>query len=80
VGLGSFLVNAVAGCNGCHTGGGPLNFNYAARGNPYFGQPTKTDATTYLEGGTGFFSNPESIHHQNMDMTDHRIEAIYEYL
>src|ERR1700722_4087230 len=42
VGLGSFLVNAVGDCNGCHTGGGPPNFNYAAGGNPYFGQPTKT--------------------------------------
>ena len=54
VGLGSFLVNAVGDCNGCHTGGGPPNFNYAAGGNPYFGQPTKTDPTTYLEGGTDF--------------------------
>jgi len=54
VGLGSFLVNAVGDCNGCHTGGGPPNFNYAAGRNPYFGQPTKTDPTTYLEGGTDF--------------------------
>ena len=54
VGFGSFLVNAVGDCNGCHTGGGPPNFNYAAGGNPYFGQPTKTDPTTYLEGGTDF--------------------------
>ncbi len=36
VGLGSFIVNAQADCNGCHTGGGPPNFNYAAGGNPYF--------------------------------------------
>src|SRR5271168_2585682 len=54
VGLGSYLVNAVGDCNGCHTGGGPPNFNYAAGGNPYFGQPTKVDPTTYLEGGTDF--------------------------
>ena len=54
VGLGSFMVNAVGDCNGCHTGGGPPNFNYAPGGNPYFGQPTKTDPTTYLEGGTDF--------------------------
>jgi hypothetical protein len=54
VGLGSYLVNAVGDCNGCHTGGGPPNFNYAAGANPYFGQPTKTDPTTYLEGGTDF--------------------------
>jgi len=56
VGLGSFLVNAVGDCNGCHTAGGPPNFNYAAGGNPYFSQPTKTDPTTYLAGGTDFFS------------------------
>src|SRR5579864_8980195 len=52
VGYGSYLVNAVGDCNGCHTGGGPPNFNYAPGGNPYFHQPTKTDPTTYLEGGT----------------------------
>ena len=27
VGYGSWLVNAVADCNGCHTAGGPPNFN-----------------------------------------------------
>lgn len=54
VGLGSFLVNAVGDCNGCHTGGGPPNFNYANGGNPYFGQPAITDPSTYLEGGTDF--------------------------
>jgi hypothetical protein len=56
VGLGSFIVNAQADCNGCHTAGGPPNFNYANGGNPYFGQRTKTDPTTYLAGGTDFFS------------------------
>ena len=57
VGLGSFIVNAQADCNGCHTAGGPPNFNYANNGNPYFlNQPlgTKTDPTTYLAGGTPF--------------------------
>jgi hypothetical protein len=54
VGLGSFIVNAVADCNGCHTGGGPPNFNYAAGENPYFGQPQKTDPTVYLSGGQDF--------------------------
>ena len=58
VGLGSFLVNAAGDCNGCHTAGGPPNFNYANGGNPYFLNqgPTKTDPTTYLAGGTDFFS------------------------
>ena len=54
VGLGSFLVNAVGDCNGCHTAGGPPNFNYANNGNPYFGQPVKVDPTTYLGGGADF--------------------------
>ena len=57
VGLGSFIVNAQADCNGCHTAGGPPNFNYANNGNPYFlNQPlgTKTDPTTYLAGGSPF--------------------------
>ena len=54
VGLGSFIVNGQGDCNGCHTGGGPPNFNYANDGNPYFGQKQKTDPTTYLAGGTDF--------------------------
>src|SRR5260370_9238335 len=54
VGLGSFIVNAQADCNGCHTAGGPPNFNYAAGGNPYFGQKTVVDPTVYLSGGTNF--------------------------
>ena len=57
MGLGSFIVNAQADCNGCHTAGGPPNFNYANNGNPYFLNPplgTKTDPTTYLAGGTPF--------------------------
>lgn len=54
VGLGSYLVNAVGDCNGCHTAGGPPNFNYAAGGNPYFNQPTVVDPTVYLSGGQNF--------------------------
>jgi hypothetical protein len=55
VGYGSWLVNAVADCNGCHTAGPPPNFNYANGFNPYFGQkPTKLDPTVYLGGGQEF--------------------------
>jgi hypothetical protein len=54
VGLGSFLVNAVGDCNGCHNPGVPPNFNYAAGGNPYFGQQPKVDPTVYLSGGMNF--------------------------
>jgi hypothetical protein len=54
VGLGSYLVNAAGDCNGCHTSGGPPNFNYAPGGNPYFGQPNVVDPTIYLSGGQNF--------------------------
>ena len=54
VGLGSYLVNAIGDCNGCHTSGGPPNFNYADGNNPYFGQPAKVDPNTYLGGGADF--------------------------
>ena len=54
VGLGSFIVNGQADCNGCHTAGGPPNFNYAAGGNPYFGQKAVVDPTVYLSGGMNF--------------------------
>ena len=54
VGFGSWLVNAVADCNGCHNGGTPPNFNYVAGNNPYFSQKTKVDSTVYLSGGQDF--------------------------
>jgi hypothetical protein len=54
VGYGSYIVNAVGDCNGCHTAGGPPNFNYAAGGNPYFHQPQVVDPTVYLSGGMNF--------------------------
>ena len=54
VGLGSYLVNAAGDCNGCHTSGGPPNFNYAPGGNPYFGQKLVVDPTVYLSGGQNF--------------------------
>lgn len=54
VGLGSYLVNGPGDCNGCHTSGGPPNFDYAAGANPYFNQPKKVDPTVYLSGGQDF--------------------------
>jgi len=54
VGLGSYIVNAQSDCNGCHTAGGPPNFNYAPGGNPYFNQPQVVDPTVYLSGGGNF--------------------------
>ena len=49
IGLGSYLVNAVGGCNDCHT-----NPSYAEGGDPFRGQPTKINATNYLAGGVKF--------------------------
>ncbi len=49
VGWGSYLVNAVAGCNDCHT-----NPSYAAGGDPFMGQPKKINAAAYLGGGQQF--------------------------
>lgn len=56
VGLGSFIVNGIGDCDGCHTSGGPPNFNYANGQNPYFigGKPGHVDPSTYLAGGTDF--------------------------
>ena len=52
VGLGSYLVNAVAACNDCHDAGPPTQ--YAPGGNPFFGQPKEINPTTYLGGGQDF--------------------------
>lgn len=52
VGLGSYFVNAVADCNGCHSAGPTTE--YGRGGNPYFGQPTVVNPATYLGGGRDF--------------------------
>jgi hypothetical protein len=52
VGLGSYIVNAVADCNGCHSAGPATEF--VPGGNPYLGQPTKINPATYLAGGRDF--------------------------
>ncbi len=49
VGLGSYLVNAVAGCNDCHS----LQ-QFAPGGDPYLGQKKKINQTDYLAGGRAF--------------------------
>jgi hypothetical protein len=56
VGFGSYLVNAVAGCNGCHSAGPATQ--YAPGGNPYFkgNPPTVINQATYLGGGRDFGS------------------------
>jgi hypothetical protein len=52
IGLGSYLVNAVAGCNDCHTADPATEF--APGGNPFFGQPKIINQATYLGGGRNF--------------------------
>ncbi|MEO6726622.1 MAG: cytochrome C [Blastocatellia bacterium] len=49
IGLGSYLVNGVGGCNDCHT-----NPSYASGGDPFFGQPQKINAANFLAGGVRF--------------------------
>lgn len=49
VGEGSYLVNAVGGCNDCHT-----NPSYAPGGDPFQGQPKVVNAAHYLAGGQAF--------------------------
>ena len=60
VGIGSYIVNAQAECNGCHSAGPASEF--AMGGNPYFGQPEKVNPATYLGGGRNFgkISGPPS--------------------
>jgi hypothetical protein len=56
VGLGSFIVNAVGDCNGCHSSGAPPLgiYPFVTGKNPYFNQPEKVDPTVYLNGGANF--------------------------
>jgi len=49
VGLGSYIVNAQAGCNDCHT-----SPSYAPGHDPYLGQPKQINAARYLAGGRDF--------------------------
>jgi hypothetical protein len=49
VGLGSYIINAQASCNDCHSCP-----SYASGGNPYAGQPTLINAANYLAGGVPF--------------------------
>lgn len=49
VGLGSYIVNAQAGCNDCHT-----NPSYAPGGDPYLGEPKRINVARYLAGGRAF--------------------------
>ena len=49
VGLGSYIVNGQGGCNDCHT-----NPPFLAGGDPFLGEPRKTNIEGFLAGGTEF--------------------------
>jgi hypothetical protein len=49
VGLGGYLVNAVGGCNDCHT-----YPSFAEGGNPYLHQDLQINTNHYLSGGAAF--------------------------
>ncbi len=55
VGLGSYLVNAVAGCNDCHT-----CTSYAPGHAPYIGGDGQINSVNFLAGGVPFGPFPSS--------------------
>ncbi|HEV7513132.1 MAG TPA: hypothetical protein VGO27_15665 [Candidatus Acidoferrum sp.] len=72
VGLGSYLVNAVADCNGCHSAGPATEF--AMGGNPYFLSPPftgkkKINMATYLGGGRDFGPIGSVLHLYSRNLT-----------
>lgn len=75
VGLGSYIVNAQSGCNGCHSKGPATEFTVV--GNPYllpppngpFGGTTQINPTTYLGGGRDFGPYPGLQHLYSRNLT-----------
>jgi hypothetical protein len=57
VGYGSYLVNAVGDCNGCHSAGPQTQ--YTPTGNPFTGQPAVVNPATYMGGGDDFGAFPD---------------------
>jgi hypothetical protein len=49
---GSYIVNGVADCDGCHTAS--PNTEYVSGHNPFLGQTKQVNATCYLNGGQSF--------------------------
>ncbi len=69
VGLGSYIVNNVGECNGCHSAGPQTQFTRG--GNPYMGQPEQVNQATYLGGGRDFgeFPGPGGPHIVSRNLT-----------
>ena len=55
VGLGSYIVNAVADCNGCHFAPVTPSSPFLPGFDPYQGEPKKVDPAGYLAGGNDLF-------------------------
>ncbi len=55
VALGSYLVNTVGDCNGCHHATLSASSPYAPGHDPYHGQPKQVEQAGYLAGGTPLF-------------------------
>jgi hypothetical protein len=55
VGLGSYLVNAVGDCNGCHHATLSASSPFAPGHDPFQGQPKQVEQGGYLAGGTLLF-------------------------
>lgn len=64
VGLGSYIVNGQADCNGCHSAGPATE--YLPTGNPYFGAKEIINPATYLGGGRDFGPFPSPNAPQNL--------------
>ena len=54
VGLGSYFVNAIGDCNGCHTRWRNTELQLFGRKKPLLCQPVQVDPTVYLSGGDDF--------------------------
>lgn len=72
VGLGSYIVNVVGDCNGCHSAGPATEF--ASGGNPYFRSPIFTgtkvvNTATYLAGGRDFGPVGSVLHLYSRNLT-----------
>ncbi len=61
--LGSYLVNAVGGCNDCHT---CPSYAPGVEHNPYIGGDGMVNADAYLAGGVPFALGPVTIHSANL--------------
>jgi hypothetical protein len=72
VGLGSYIVNAEADCNGCHSAGPQTE--YTPTGNPYLLKPPfsgkqQINPATYLGGGRDFGPYPGLAHLYSRNLT-----------